>query len=142
MGRERDREAALFGDILGDDGRRYLVPLKAAVLLGNIDRGEAKFARLFDQSSRHREVLGLDLIGHGHDLVHGELGRRLRDLAMLFREVFGEKTIGSTGIGDQKTSPRDDLPIGRSRNECGHLVPSKIGSYWIVSKIPAAPMPP
>ena len=43
---KRDGEAALLGDVLGDDGGGHLVHLQAAVLLGDIDGGEAEVGGL------------------------------------------------------------------------------------------------
>ena len=60
-----DGEAALLGDVVGDDGGGDLVHLEAAVLLGDIDRGEAEVGGLLDEAAGDGEVLGLDLVGAG-----------------------------------------------------------------------------
>ena len=58
---EGDGEAGLLGDVLGDDGGGDLVHLEAAVLLGDVDGGEAEVCGFFEQAARDGEVLGLDL---------------------------------------------------------------------------------
>src|SRR5262249_32203787 len=88
--------------------------LKTAVLLGDIDRGQAKVTGFLDKAARNREILRLNLIRDRNDLIQGKLCRRLRDLAMLLGEVFRKETISGSRIRDKETSARDDLLVGRN----------------------------
>ena len=122
---EGDGEAALLGDVVGDDGGGHLVHLEAAVLLGDVDGGEAEVGGLLDEAAGDGEVLGLDLVGRGDDLVGGEVGGGLGDLALLFGEVFGEEAVGGGGVGDEEAAAGDDLLVGGSGGgHCGHGVTS------------------
>src|SRR5262249_51619302 len=122
--RKRNREASLLGDVVCNNRRADLIHLQAAVLLRNIDRGQAKFTGLLDKAARNREILRLNLIRDRDDLIQGKLCRRLRDLAMLFGEVLGEKAVGRRCIRYKEPSARDDLLVGRNWGRYGsHYLP-------------------
>ena len=119
---EDDGEAALLGDVVGDDGGGDLVHLQAAVLLGNVDGGKAKLGGLLEEAASDGKVLGLDLIGDGNDLVGGKLGRGLGDLALLFGEVFREEAVLRRGVGDEEGAAGKNSLVGGVRRDgrCGH----------------------
>ena len=91
MTAERRAEAGADGDAVGDDGRRDLVHVGAAVLLGNVDIGDADLARLLQQVARDLIFLVLDLLDRRDDLLARELFSRLCDLLVLFSEIFGSE---------------------------------------------------
>ncbi len=51
VGGEGYGEAALLGDVVGDDGGGHLVHLEAAVLFGDVDGGEAEVGGLLDEAA-------------------------------------------------------------------------------------------
>ncbi len=108
MGGEGYGEAALLGDVVGDDGGGHLVHLEAAVLFGDVDGGEAEVGGLLDEAAGDGEVLGLDLVGGGDDLVEGEVGGGLGDLAVLLGEVLGEEAVRGRGVGDEEAAAWND----------------------------------
>ena len=123
MGGEGNREAALLGNVFGDDRGGYFVHLEAAVLLGNIDGGQAEARGFFEKTARHGEVFGFDLVGRRHDLVDGEVRCGLGDLLVLVGEVFGEEAIGGGGVGDEEAAAWNPFLFGRDwRSHCGHDV--------------------
>ena len=85
---KRHTKAAGNGEMLGDNSRRNLVHVRAAVLLRDIHIGDADFTRLLDQPARHRELLMLNLVRVGQNLIAGKILRGLRDLLVLFAQVF------------------------------------------------------
>ena len=90
-------EAGVLGDVVGDDGGGDLVHFQAAVGFGDLDAAQAEFAGLLQQIARDGEILVLDLLGVGQDLVDGELFRRLRDELVLLGEIFGREDFVRTG---------------------------------------------
>ena len=99
----------MFSATMAEDD---LVHLEAAVLLGDIDRGEAELGGLFQQAASDGEVLRLDLVGGGHDLVDGEVRGGLGDLLLLVGEVFREEAVGGGGVGDEEAAAGDVLRVG------------------------------
>src|SRR4029077_391261 len=102
-----DTEAAAHGNMVSDDARGYLVHVRAAVLFGNIDVGEAKFTRLLDQIAADLPVLVLDLLDIGQDLIAGKLVGGLRDLPMLVSKVFWREDFFDVTLFDEKASACD-----------------------------------
>lgn len=109
---EGNGEAALLGDIVGDDRGGHLVHLEAAVLLRDIDRGKSEFAGLADQAARDVELLGFDAVRQRHHFVGGEVGGGARNLAMLFGEIFGEEAVCGFGCSDKKAAAGYDSVAG------------------------------
>ena len=62
-------EGTLLGDAVGDDGRGHLVHLRAAVLFRNIDTRQSKLRGFVQQLAAEGEILVLDAVGVGHNLL-------------------------------------------------------------------------
>jgi hypothetical protein len=75
MPAESHHEAAVLGDVLGDNGGADLVHVHAAVGFGNLDRGQAEFAGLLQQFAGERPVFFLQLVGRRCDFLERELRR-------------------------------------------------------------------
>ena len=100
-------EAGVFGDVVGDDGGGDFVHFEAAVGFGNFGRAEAEFAGFLQQVAGDGEVLVLDLLDVGKDLVDGKLLRRLADELVLLGEVFGSEDFVGAAFFEQKAAAGD-----------------------------------
>ena len=102
-----DTEASRFGNIVGDNGGGDLVHLHSAVLLGNVDRGQAKLTGFLDQVAADGEVFVLNLVDVRDDLFQRKLFGRLGDLAMLVGEVLRSEDLFGLNIFDEKAAACD-----------------------------------
>ncbi len=101
------RKAGVLGDVVSDYGGSDFVHLQPAVGFRNLHRTEPQFARLLQQVAGDGEILVLDLLDVGDDLVEGELFRRLPDKPVLLGEILrGEDFVGAA-IFEQKTAAGD-----------------------------------
>src|SRR5580704_13808873 len=123
-------EAGILRDVVGDDGGGNLVHLKAAISFGNFNAAQAKLAGLFQQLPRNREILMLDFLRVGQDLVNGEFFRRLADELVLFGEVFrSENLIGAAGF--EQEAAAGDFGAGNS-GDCSHVLILEISdAEWV-----------
>ncbi len=69
--------------MVGDERGRNLVHAHAAVLLGNIDRGEAQFTGLAHQALQDARLLGFDGCRVRQNLFAGKLRGGRGNLALL-----------------------------------------------------------
>src|SRR5437763_172993 len=97
-------EAAGDGEMLGDDGRGNLVHIGAAVLLRDVNVGDADLAGLADQRARDRKFLVLDLLDVGKDFVLRELVCSLRNLPVLVRQVLRREDLVNLVFFNEETS--------------------------------------
>ena len=88
VGRAKRRRA---GDVLGDDQRRDLVELDAAVHLGHVDAQQAQLAASAQERAGEVPVLLLEAFDRRHHLGRGELLGRLRDEAMVVGHPLGRE---------------------------------------------------
>ncbi len=97
-------EAGVLGDVVGDDGGGDLVHLQAAVGFGNLDAAQAQVAGLLQQIAGDGEVLVLDLLDVGKDLVDREFFRGLADELVLLGEIFGSEDFVRLALFEQKAA--------------------------------------
>ena len=122
VSQEAHGEAPGLGDAVGNNRRRHLVHLHAAVLFRHVDRADAQFAGLLDQLAGERKIFVLDLVDVRDDLVIREIFRRLRNELMLLVEVFGSKHFLDRCLVEQE-APAYDFAFG---NACRRHALSKI----------------
>ena len=86
---------ACCGNLLGDDQRRDLVEVDAAVRLGNVGAEQAQAAALLDQLAIERPLLLLEpLVGRQHlavDELRGRLPNQLVLVGDLLRRHHGRR---------------------------------------------------
>ncbi len=94
-------------DVVGDQRGAHLVHPHAAVLLGNVDRGESQLGGLAQQRLHRARLFGLDGRRAGQNLFARKLLRSGRDLALLFVQVFGgEDFIRACAIRAENCRPQ------------------------------------
>ena len=113
----RHHEAAALGHVVGDDGRRDFVHLRAAVLGRHVGVGQAHLAGLLQQLASDGPVLVLDFFDLRQDFVDRELLRQLRDHLVIFVKVFRSEDVVEVVIFEQKTSARG-FRFGSCRRGC------------------------
>src|SRR5208283_318739 len=101
-----DDEAAAFGHVIGNDGGRDLVHVRAAILGGNVSVGKAHFSGLLQQVDRDLPFLVLDLLHGGEEFVDRKIIREFGDHLVVFGKVFGGKYVLQVMVFEQKASAR------------------------------------
>src|ERR1700761_4235443 len=119
MGTESHGKTPRDSDAVGDDRRCNLVQLDATVLLWHIYTQQAKLARLAHQSAAYLKVLGFNLCNLGGNSVLCELGRCLRYLSLLEREILWRKDIIGRKVFNQETASGHSLCLNHCCN-CTH----------------------
>src|SRR6185437_8719676 len=97
-------ETAIHGQVLSNDGRSNLVHVRSAVSLGDIYVADPDLTGLADQLARGGELLVLDLLGVGQNLIPGKVLRGLRDLLVLFTQIFQRKNLLGGVLFNQEAS--------------------------------------
>ena len=134
------REGACLGHSLRHQHGGRLVQLETAELFGCIHHQQAKLAAFFQSIHHDVEVLLVDLLHMGPDLVLYELLGGLRHLAVLIGEIFGSEHCFARCFRNQ---------VFPAFQYLSHFRPLRVYifchdqfSYQSFSKRPAAPMPP
>src|SRR5215472_1303992 len=113
-------KAGVLGDVVGDDSGGNLVHFEAAVGLRNFRRAEAQLAGFLQQLAGDGEVLVLDFLDVGNDLIDGELFGGLRDQFVLIGKILGGEDFGGLAFFEQKAAA-GNFSIGNCG--CGHRNP-------------------
>ena len=100
-------KAGIFRDVVGNDGGGDFVHFEAAIGFGNLAPAEPEFAGFFQQIAGDGEILVLDLLDVGQDLIDRELFRCLPDQLMLLGEVFGREDFVGLALFEQKAAAGD-----------------------------------
>ncbi len=101
-----DDEAAALGHVIGNDGGRDLVHVRAAILRRNVSVGQAHFGGLLQQVDRDLPFLVLDLLHGGEEFVDRKFIREFRDHLVVFGKVFGGEYVLQFMVFEQKASAR------------------------------------
>src|ERR1700739_1354627 len=104
------REPGIFGDVVGDHGRRDLVHLEAAVSLGNLHSRKTQLPSLLQQVTRYLKFFLLDALDIGKNLIDCKFLRGLPNELMLLSKIFRCKDFGSLALF-QKERPTRDLGL-------------------------------
>jgi hypothetical protein len=125
------RERGVGRELGCDHDRADLVEGEAAQILGNVRGQQAELAGAADQGAGDAPVLGFQAFAHRRHFLADEVGRGSRDQPVLVGQLFRREHRAGRDFLDQ---PRATFVGGVGQCRRRH--------HDILSKIPAAPIPP